>query len=91
MIIEGEDFKLTSISDTSLRFDLDLLYTVRPKDGEERNEFKNAAYGVSLEYAIKVIAHYRVAKNHKDKAIELATYYKEFIDEFRALKVICDN
>ena len=43
MIIEGKDFRLTPVSETSPMFDLELLYTVRPKGKEARQEFKNVA------------------------------------------------
>ena len=48
MVIEEADFRLTSeVSDYF--WDLELLYTVRPKGKPERQEFKNAGYGMPLE------------------------------------------
>lgn len=86
MIIKGDDFKLTPINDTSPRFDLELLYTVTPKGGESRLEFKNVAYGISLEYAIEMIAQYRVTTNHKEEAISLKKYLKEFLETLSKIK-----
>ena len=49
------DFKLTPVNESSISFDLELLCKVQPKGKEARFEFKNVAYGISLEYAIKKI------------------------------------
>ena len=42
MIIEEKDFKLIPISESSNFFDLELLYTIKPKGKEERQEFIDA-------------------------------------------------
>lgn len=89
MIIEEKDFRLTPISDSSPQYDLELLYKIQPKGKEARLEFKNVAYGISLEYAIKKIAHYRVCCKHKEEAIGLLTYFKEFKEELDSLKNLC--
>ena len=89
MVIEEKDFRLIPLSEASLRFDLELLYTINPKGKDSRQEFKNAAYGISLDYAIKKIAHYRVSQNHKEEAITLLTYFKEFKEELDSLKALC--
>lgn len=89
MTIEEEDFRLTPISDTCPKYDLELLYKIQPKGKEARFEFKNAAYGISLEYAIKKIIHYRISKKYKDQAITLLTYFKEFKTELENFKHIC--
>lgn len=89
MVIEEKDFRLIPLSESSLRFDLELLYTINPKGKDSRQEFKNAAYGISLDYAIKKIAHYRVSQNHKEEAITLLTYFKEFKEELDSLKALC--
>lgn len=86
MIIEEKDFKLTPISDSSTKFDLDLLYKIQPKGKEARWDFKNAGYGISLEYAIKKIAHYRVYNKHRDEAIKIKTYFTDYISELNSLK-----
>lgn len=89
MVIEEKDFKLIPTGDSSVMFDLELLYKVQPRGKESRMEFKNVAYGVSLSGAIKRIAHYRVSQKHQDEAITLLTYFKEFKNELDSLKVIC--
>ena len=43
MVIEESDFRLESLSDMSHFWDLELLYTIKPKGGEPREEFKIAA------------------------------------------------
>ncbi len=89
MVIESNDFRLIPISDSSIKFDLELLYTVRPKGKEARQEFKNVAYGISLDFAIKKIAQYRVSCNHVDEAITLTAYFTEFKKELDTLKALC--
>ena len=86
MTIEEEDFRLIPVSDTCPKYDLELLYKIQPKGKESRFEFKNAAYGISLEYAIKKIIHYRISKKYKDKAVTLLTYFKEFKTELENFK-----
>lgn len=88
MIIEEKDFRLTPVNNSSLRFDLELLHTISPKGKESRLEFKNVAYGIDLECAIKKIAHYRVCCKHKE-AIGLLNYFKEFKNELDSLKNLC--
>lgn len=89
MTIEEQDFRLTPVNDSSLRFDLELLYKVQPKGKEARFEFKNDAYGISLDYAMKKIAQYRINNRHKDETIKLLTYFKEFKEELDSLKALC--
>lgn len=86
MEIVEKDFKLKPIDDNSPFFDVELLYTVKPRGREPRLEFKNVAYGCSLENAIKKVAHYRVCCNHKEESIRLMTYFKEFKSELDSLK-----
>ena len=52
-------------------------------------EFKNVAYGINLDYAVHRIAQYRVSQKHKNEAITLLTYFKEFKDELDSLKALC--
>ncbi len=89
MIIEEKDFRLIPISESSPVFDLELLYTIRPKGKEVRQEFKNAGYGLRLETAIKKIAHYRVSSKHEDEAIKLLDYFTKFKEELNSLKDLC--
>lgn len=92
MEIVEKDFKLKPIDDSSPFFDLDLLYLIKPRGGEPRLEFKNAGYGLSLENAIKRIAHYRISCNHREEAIKLKTYFVEYKKELDSLKkLLCDS
>jgi hypothetical protein len=85
MTIEEKDFKLTAISDSDLLFDVELLYTIKGKT--ERTEFKVAAYGVSLEHALKKIAQYRVSK--KLETTTLKEYIETFKEEVNKLEKLC--
>lgn len=89
MVIEENDFRLIPINDSCPQYDLELLYKVQPKGKETRLEFKNVAYGIGLEHAIKKIAHYRVCCRYKDEAVRLLTYFKEFKEELDSLKALC--
>ena len=89
MVIEEKDFKLIPVNDSVPKFDLELLYKIQPKGKEARVEFKNVAYGVSLEHAIKKIAHYRVCCKHNEESIRLLTYFEEFKEELDSLKALC--
>lgn len=90
MVIEESDFRLTPTSDNSMRFDLELLYEIKPKGKESRLEFKTVAYGIGLEYAMKKVAQYRVYHKHKDESIKLLTYFKEFTDELQSIRDLCE-
>lgn len=86
MEIVEKDFKLKPIDECSPFFDLELLYVVKPRGGEARLEFKNAGYGMTLESAIKKIAHYRVDCNHREESIKLKMYFNEYKKELDTLK-----
>ncbi len=86
MVIEEKDFRLIPVDDSTTKFDLELLRLIQPRGKEPRLEFKNVAYCISLESAIKKIAHFRVSNNHKDEAIQLMTYFGEFKEEINSLK-----
>lgn len=92
MEIAEKDFKLKPIDECSPFFDLELLYVVKPRGGESRLEFKNAGYGMSLESAIKKIAHYRVICKHREEAIRIKTYFEEYKKELDDLKnLLCGS
>lgn len=92
MEIVEKDFKLKPIDDNSPMFDVELLYQIKPRGGEPRLEFKNVAYGCSLESAIRKIAHYRVCCNHREEAIRLKTYFEEYKKELDELKkLLCGS
>lgn len=89
MVIEGTDFRLIPIDDSTPRFDLELLYKIRPRGGEPRTEFKNVAYGIQLDTAIKRIAQYRVSNKLGESAVSLENYFKEFKQEVEELIKVC--
>lgn len=77
MIIEGSFYKLTPISDSSPRFDLELLYDIGGKN--PRKEFKVEGYGYPLESAIERCIHFATRKKFsKDEIITLGKYLDEF-------------
>ena len=78
MTIEEKDFKIIPVSDDSPFFDVELLYVVKSRNGENRLEFKNSGYGLPLEAALRKVAHYKVACKHRDEAIKLKTYVEEY-------------
>lgn len=87
MIIEEKDFRLTPVKDLGNRFDLELLRTVNKGKETERQEFKNVAYSITIESAMRYIANARIAANNPD-VIDLKTYleeYKKIIDELKKL------
>lgn len=84
MIIEEKDFRLTSNSEHSIFFDVELLYKIQPKGKEARLEFKNVAYGISLEAALKKVIQYRI--NCKHDTMKLKEYLEAFKNEWQAIK-----
>lgn len=90
MIIEGTDFKLTLLKDSYGIFDLELLKTINKGKETERQEFKNVAYGISLERAIQYIVHARLSERYPD-IVDMKSYlsdYKIIIDE---IKQLCES
>ena len=78
MVIQGEFFQLTPVSEHSLLWDLKLLYKIGGKN--PREEYKEAGYGLTLNTAIKKCINY--ALNQKFDVLSL----KEYLDEFRNLQ-----
>ena len=87
MKIADKDFILTSISETSMFFDLELLVNLtNPKTKEEREDFKTVAYGLPLDIALQRIASYRATKGIE--VIDIETYINKFADSCTELKTI---
>lgn len=78
MIIEESDFRMTSGA-SDYFWDLELLYTIRPKGKPERQEFKDAGYGMTLETCIRKIIHHRVS--NKQDVSTFKEYAQNFIEE----------
>jgi hypothetical protein len=84
-MIEGEDYKIIPCG-TGPFFDLELLYTVNPRGGVSRTEFKNAAYGITFESALKRIINYRIFKRKETLTLkEYLKEYKRYIDELKSI------
>lgn len=90
MVIEESDFKLTAINDTSPFFDLEILKIVNKGKENEKKEFQNAGYGLTLESAIKRIAQYRVSNKIGDESISMATYMSLYKDTIKEIKELCN-
>lgn len=90
MIIEESDFRLIPVKDSGDRFDLELLKVVNKGKETERQEFKNVAYGVTIESAIKYIANARVSTNNPE-SIDLKTYLKEYKKIIDDIKQLCGS
>ncbi len=89
MTIEEQDFRLTPSNNTASDFwDLELLVTIKSKaeNAIPRQEFKNVGYGFTLASAIKRICNYRIQHRHKQEAITLVQYLKEYIKLLKELK-----
>lgn len=89
MKIEEEDFILTPITDSSLIYDLEILCTINSKSKESRKEFKTVAYGITIEYALKMIAQHRITSKYD--SINLSTYLSEYKKEIKSLEDLCKN
>lgn len=82
--IEDYDYKLTPINDASPLFDLELLRYVNKGKENQREEFKNEAYGIPLSAALKRIISYRILNG--DETISLQEYLKLYKDETSKLE-----
>ena len=78
MVIQGEFFRLTPVSEHSTQWDLELLYKIKGKN--PRDEYKNAGYGMSLDNAIRKCIQY--ALNQKLETVSL----KEYLEEYRQMQ-----
>lgn len=88
--IEESDFKLTQTSDNSSFWDLELLYTIRPKGKDPREEFKIAGYGMTMEFCIKKIVNHRIAKKHPE-TINMKTYLTEYKQILKEISELCQG
>lgn len=79
MTIEQEDFRLTN-DGQSAHWDLEVLKTIRPKSGPERQEFQIIGYGYPLESALAVIINYRLSKKKDVYTL------KEYLQDYKIVK-----
>ena len=78
MVIEENDFRITSSDEGSPVWDLELLYVIKPRKGESRKEFKNAGYGMLLESCIKRIINFRISNKQGEKAMTMKQYLEMY-------------
>lgn len=90
MTIEESDFRLTPCSEASSRFDLELLYVVNKGKSNERTEFRNAGYGLSLDSAIRKITINRMSTKYGESSISLKTFLEGFREEVSKIKELCE-
>jgi hypothetical protein len=89
MIIEEKDFRLISVDDCETLFDLEILCTVNKGKTTEYKKFKNVAYGISLESALKRVINFRIGNKYSE-AINLKTYLQEYKNNILELKKLCE-
>lgn len=78
MVIQEVDFRLTSIGEADVLWDLELLYTINGKNKETREEFKIAAYGIPLTAAMLRIVNFRINKKIGETPMTMKEYLKEY-------------
>ena len=88
MIIEESDFRLIPVKESGLLFDLELLKVINKGKENERTEFKNIAYGITIESALKYIANARINAKYND-SISLKQYLQEYKDVINSIKDTC--
>ena len=88
MIIENKDYILEQISKDSYLFDLTFPKVINKGKDNERIEFKDPLYGLTIEHAKKRIALWRISKqlgdSDKVSPEQFSTMYlkeKKLIDE----------
>lgn len=86
MIIQGLFYKITPVNNSSPFYDLELLYDIGGNN--PRKEFKNEAYGITLESAIIRCANFAVRNKYKkDEVITLKQYLDEFKEEKKKIQI----
>lgn len=88
MIIEEADFRMTSGASDHF-WDLELLYTVRPKGKPERQEFKDAGFGMPLETCIRKVIHHRISS--KRDVGTLKEYVQDYKEEVKRLEELLNS
>lgn len=86
MIIQEEDFRMTSCGEANYFFDLEILQTIRPKGGEERREFKNVGYGMTLKKCIQCIINNRI--ENKQSTLTLTEYLRLYEEQLTKLETL---
>lgn len=89
MEIVEKDFKLIPLDGNF--FNLEFLYTVNKGKENEKQEFRNAAYGISLESAIKRIVTHRILDKRQEETVTLAQYLKDYKECIEEIKKLCEG
>ena len=91
MIIAGSFYKIIPVNNSSPFYDLELLCDIGGNN--PRKEFKNEAYGITLESAIIRCANFAIrSKYKKDEVITLKQYLDEFKEEKKKIQIeVCGN
>ena len=74
MMIQGDFFQLTPVTEDSMLFDLKLLHEIKGKN--PRQEYKEAGYGLTLEHALKKCTQYAISQRYD--VMSLKEYLKAF-------------
>ena len=85
MIIEEPDFRLT-LSASGLSWDLELLRTIKSRDGSVKEEFKLEGYGIPIDRCLQIISNYRLGK--KQEIYTLKEYISDYKQQVKQLKEI---
>lgn len=81
MTIEEKDFKLESSGPSNMLWDLSFKKVINKGKDNEREDYGLPLYGLTLEYALQLIAHFRVMSKNPD-TITL----KKYIEDYRTAK-----
>lgn len=90
MLIEEHDFRLTPVTESSSKYDIELLYTVNKGKANERTEFRNAGYGLSLENALRKVCISRMENKYGDGSISLKEFLKGYKEEVKKITKLCE-
>ena len=86
-IIE-KDFRLMSVSDGSIFFDLEILLPVFNKEkNETRYEFKNVAYGLPIATALIRVAMHRSEDSEKTDLLSYIERFEEACKDLEKIKI----
>lgn len=90
MTITEKDFTMTPSSKNTDKYDLIFMKRVKKRDtGQYEIEPGDPLYGLTLSYALRLIAHHRVAKKYEDDNIALRQFLKEYSDAYNEILKLC--
>ena len=91
MVIEEADFRMTSGA-SDYFWDLELLYTVRPKGKPERQEFKDAGFGMPLATCIRKVIHHRISCKREVGTLQAEVKrLEELLNSSEVEKMVADS